>query len=1394
MNKITSLFILILSYVSSFAQTATLIQSTEGVNSSGSQVSVSFTATPTEGNLLVAIPVTEDGNAGNQSNMLSSGWTKVTDDYFNTAGTNRRGFGYYYKIAGASEATLVSAEWTSGGDAALALQEFSVSGNIIGALDQFSVNNSGATQVNTINSGNTPGLSSPNSLVLGLFLAKNDTPIGQAVTFTNFSNTVNQNTNPDGDAISLETGFKTVNSTTAQNANINYATTAFLNAGVFAFSLVTDTDEDGVPDSVDLDSDNDGLTNFLEQGGGSLNYEFYNSAPAGNTVDNIPTSGAIATGTVSDFDVDALWQAITPGDNNTFSIRYTGTINITSSGTYTFYTSSDDGSKLFIEGTEVVNNDGLHSNRERQGNITLTAGDYDIEVLFFENSGGENLSVSYAGPSISKQPLPFLIVSAGGTSFDTDGDGTPDYLDLDSDNDGCSDANEYYGLSDADGGDDGVFGAGAPAVDADGLVIAAGYDGIYFEDVTDNSINRACDDFDADSVPNFVDLDDDNDGVLDSNESDLNFGELNYEYYDLVPSGFTVDNIPNTGATQTGVASDFDVEALSIAITGNAATYSVRFTGFVDISTDDTYTFFTNSDDGSKLFIDGVEVVDNDGLHSATEVSGSIALTEGLHFIEILYFENTGDDLLEVSYESSTITKTQIPFSVLASPSGDLDTDGDGLVNRFDLDSDDDGCSDANEYYALANADGGDDGVFGAGVPVVDAQGRVISAGYNGFNYTDAIDDSINEGCSFIFETTGNWNETSNWNTNTIPNSSNDVIVRANATVPFQYDTRALTLDSGFEISINSGASLNANGNIINNGLINGDGEVILDGTSAQMISGDGSFENLRLDNPTSVSIDNPLDTPMDLNGVLYVDQGTFNTDNNLYLRCSFTPVKTAQVAPVNGAIVGNVTVEQCFPARRAFRFISSSVTGGTIQSNWQEGVNNTGLNFPTDNQNPNPGFGTHITGSITGANGFDATGSGNPSMFTFSNNVPRQWDAIASTNQALEAGTPYRLFIRGDRGINVTSNSAIPTNTRLRATGALLIGNTTQSVLSNVGGEVSFVANPYQAQVDMNTVLSASTNISTAEYYVWDPTLGGAPTVGQQGGRGAYVTVDLPAGTNSITSSANQYLQPMQAAFVLTSVNGPASVTFEESMKAVEQTQTEVKSLSKAEYINIQLFDAESYAEGNTPSDGLRIKFDKSYNKTTEDDSPKLSNLDENLARVEDNVYSAIERRPFPEVEEELALFINQYRREAYVMKFDLTDNLNTQVFLKDAYLNELTEMTSSENTYAFSIDNSIPESVATDRFSLVFEPESLSTVEESLSTMSLYPNPTQGSFSITGRDLEQGAELEIYNMLGQQVYKQSLSGQSTIEVTDFKANTGIYLVKLKTNQGERTFKLIKQ
>ena len=136
----------------------------------------------------------------------------------------------------------------------------------------------------------------------------------------------------------------------------------------------------------------------------SVNYEIYNSAPAGDTVDNIPTTGASSTGTVGDF---TIAQVSTP-----VSYRYTGFINIATSGSYTFYTNSDDGSKLFINGSLVVNNDGAHAPQEVSGTVSLTPGWYPITVVFFNNVGFGSLSASYQGPSIAKQSIPSSILSA----------------------------------------------------------------------------------------------------------------------------------------------------------------------------------------------------------------------------------------------------------------------------------------------------------------------------------------------------------------------------------------------------------------------------------------------------------------------------------------------------------------------------------------------------------------------------------------------------------------------------------------------------------------------------------------------------------------------------------------------------------------------------------------------------------------------------------------------------------------------------------------------------------------------------------------------------------------------------------------------------------------------
>jgi hypothetical protein len=640
-----------------------------------------------------------------------------------------------------------------------------------------------------------------------------------------------------------------------------------------------------------------------------------------------------------------------------------------------------------------------------------------------------------------------------------------------------------------------------------------------------------------------------------------------------------------------------------------------------------------------------------------------------------------------------------------------------------------------------------------------------------------------------------------NINMNKIISTFTCLIICFSQLISAQDDT---SFFSDVEVYVADGASINFKGNLINNGSFTGEGEVVLNGTSAQIISGGGSFENLRVDNPTNVDFTDPAD----VFGVVYVDQGNLNSNDYLYLRCSFgTSGKTAQVGPVKGGgtISGDVTVEQCYPARRAFRFISPSVSTTTtdIRANWQEGA----ASYTDD---PKNGYGTHITGvepSRTNAsigqdktNGFDYSPSGNASMFTF-DNVNRGWNNISGTNIPLSAGIPYRIFIRGDRSIDITSNSQNLTNTKLRAKGNLTTGPVSQASLSQVAGSFNFIANPYHTQVDMKLLTQNSPNIMSNFYYVWDPTLGGTPIVGVPGGRGAYVTVDLVTGSTSFSDNtlngtpltlANEFLQPMQAAFVLVDVQGSASVDFKEEYKNVNATQTTVKSLS--EYINIMLYDSESYNLENTPVDALRINLDGTFKITAEDDAPKIGNLDENLGRLIGNEIVSIEKRPFPLGSEELPLFINQYRRESYVMKFDVTANLTTQIFVKDNYLQTLTEITSSNNIFSFTLEFSIPESEASDRFSLVFESESLSTEDENLSNLSLYPNPTRGSFRISGTDLGQDAQVEIYSIIGQQVYAKKLRGQSSIEITDFNASSGVYLVKLKTNQGEKTFKLIKE
>jgi hypothetical protein len=89
---------------------------------------------------------------------------------------------------------------------------------------------------------------------------------------------------------------------------------------------------------------------------------------------------------------------------------YEGYIKIEAEGVFTFYCSSDDGSKMWVADSLIIENDGLHGDREKAGQIGLRSGFYPVKVQFFENEGGEVLTVSYKGPGVNKQIIPGTIL------------------------------------------------------------------------------------------------------------------------------------------------------------------------------------------------------------------------------------------------------------------------------------------------------------------------------------------------------------------------------------------------------------------------------------------------------------------------------------------------------------------------------------------------------------------------------------------------------------------------------------------------------------------------------------------------------------------------------------------------------------------------------------------------------------------------------------------------------------------------------------------------------------------------------------------------------------------------------------------------------------------------
>lgn len=216
-------------------------------------------------------------------------------------------------------------------------------------------------------------------------------------------------------------GFVTPSLVNNDGAHLTQSRTGIiaLNAGVYPITITYLQIEGGQTMEVYWSSnngigrqkipDNAFSTSSSGNGGTSsgVSYNYYEG-----TWPNLPDFNSLTpvkTGTTSNIDLSPRNREVNYG------FVWQANINVPASGTYTFETISDDGSKVFVGSSSVptVTNDGLHANQSRTGTIALNAGLNPITVTFFQNGGGQTMELYWSSNvGLSRQKVPDNAFSA----------------------------------------------------------------------------------------------------------------------------------------------------------------------------------------------------------------------------------------------------------------------------------------------------------------------------------------------------------------------------------------------------------------------------------------------------------------------------------------------------------------------------------------------------------------------------------------------------------------------------------------------------------------------------------------------------------------------------------------------------------------------------------------------------------------------------------------------------------------------------------------------------------------------------------------------------------------------------------------------------------------------
>jgi hypothetical protein len=544
---------------------------------------------------------------------------------------------------------------------------------------------------------------------------------------------------------------------TAVDSNLYNSTYTYQYAINNTLNACTDTDGDGVGDLIDIDDDNDGILDITEAQCATPIYTSKSGVTVSSTItwngalsllvdgadtanQTYPNGVAIAAQTVLQFDLP--------------SAKALKQIELSA---YSNHTAIVVGAVVQMQGWNGVSWENIGSQITV---ATPTTGIANPAQLSYKFSMPANLysfnkyRIYGVSGNVQANWLQEAYFSEICVNNDTDGDGIPNILDLDSDGDGCPDALEA-GVStnagasasmSASGGT--IYTGGIPSGTANayigngtpsqygtngffnGVETTADsglYNGTYTYPFATSVAINLCADTDGDGINDFVDIDDDNDGVVDAVESPTCFYTANEwntgakPFYGVtISSGLTtttgnfsqlIDGVSGTAvafsASPTQAIANANVYLFNFAQPVKLDALYLQFNTTTTQFGNTTKIQGSNTNNGS----DWVDLSAAIGAGAATNVTanGAVSVTTSIKYPVTLntataykYIRITGVAASNIAaanasevyfdFNNASYIASSYPKTTCVS-----DTDGDLIPNHRDLDSDGDGCSDAVE-------------------------------------------------------------------------------------------------------------------------------------------------------------------------------------------------------------------------------------------------------------------------------------------------------------------------------------------------------------------------------------------------------------------------------------------------------------------------------------------------------------------------------------------------------------------------------------------------------------------------------------------------------------------------------------------------------------------------